>query len=113
MIGRLLPWRKRAQLLALGLSGLLLSACGDPHAEHANCGFFGVAGHDVAPANHLSLILDRYELRILVLDVLPDEGGDTAFDREEFHDPQPDADDRPARPVISILDSRPKDSACG
>ena len=44
---------------------------------------------------------------------LPDEGGDTAFDREEFHDPQPDADDRPARPVISILDSRPKDSACG
>lgn len=44
---------------------------------------------------------------------LPEEGGDTAFDREEFHDPQPDADDRPARPVISILDSRPKDSACG
>ena len=25
MIGRLLPWRKRAQLLALGLSGLLLA----------------------------------------------------------------------------------------
>ena len=53
-------------------------------------------------------------VRWLVLGgALPDEGGDTAFDREEFHDPQPDADDRPARPVISILDSRPKDSACG
>lgn len=43
---------------------------------------------------------------------LPAEGGDTAFDREEFSDPSPDPDDAPAitrRSVISILDSRPKE----
>ncbi len=47
-------------------------------------------------------------------DAPPAEGGDTAFDRETFHDPEAevfddeDAPAAPRRPVISILDSRPK-----
>ena len=48
----------------------------------------------------------------------PFEGGDTAFDKEEFRDPQPPVEDDDAAPqaaaprrTISILDSRPKASS--
>ncbi|TIC78846.1 tRNA 2-thiocytidine(32) synthetase TtcA [Crenobacter intestini] len=49
----------------------------------------------------------------LVAGEVPAAGGDTAFDKEEFHDPQPVDEDGQARKRISILDSRPKESACG
>jgi tRNA 2-thiocytidine biosynthesis protein TtcA len=46
---------------------------------------------------------------------LPYEGGDTAFDKEDFRDPPLPSDDEEAAPrrTISILDSRPKESSCG
>ncbi|MFB9157049.1 tRNA 2-thiocytidine(32) synthetase TtcA [Chromobacterium violaceum] len=46
----------------------------------------------------------------------PFADGDTAFDKEEFRDPAPDADDvedAPKKRTISILDSRGKESGCG
>ena len=45
------------------------------HAQLAHMAFVPtVSPNNVAPANHLSLILDRHELRVLVLYVLPYEG---------------------------------------
>ena len=46
-------------------------------------------------------------------DVLPSEGGDTAFDKEEFRDPVPADEDGQPRRTFSILDSRPKAGGCG
>ena len=46
-------------------------------------------------------------------DALPSEGGDTAFDKEEFRDPVPADEDGQPRRTFSILDSRPKAGGCG
>lgn len=57
-----------------------------------------------------------YDFASLKTGDAPFEGGDTAFDKEEFRDPTPDAEDVDAAPkkrTISILDSRPKETDCG
>ncbi len=46
-------------------------------------------------------------------DALPSEGGDTAFDKEEFRDPVLADEDGQPRRTFSILDSRPKAGGCG
>lgn len=48
------------------------------HAQFAHMALVPTAStNNVAPANHLSLICDRHELRVLVLDVLPHKGRDS------------------------------------
>ncbi|AXK38489.1 tRNA 2-thiocytidine(32) synthetase TtcA [Crenobacter cavernae] len=46
---------------------------------------------------------------------VPEAGGDTAFDKEEFREPATDGETsaEALRRTISILDSRPKGEACG
>ncbi len=55
---------------------------------------------------------DLFGFADLQTGTLPEGGGDTAFDKEEFKDPTPVDEDGEAvtRKVFSILDSRPKDS---
>ncbi|GGY18542.1 tRNA 2-thiocytidine(32) synthetase TtcA [Paludibacterium paludis] len=54
-----------------------------------------------------------YDFATIAPGVVPEAGGDTAFDKEEFRDPVAPADDVEApRRTISILDSRPKAPEC-